>query len=55
VRRELRERSLAFVPLMEPGLKPHQLTVMIPTHRPPSLVASAIVEATRSGVADLLK
>lgn len=55
VRRELREGTLVFVPLMEPGLKPHQLTVMIPTNRPPSLVASAIVEATRAGVADLLK
>lgn len=54
VRRELSEGSLVFIPLMEPGLKPHQLTVMVPAQRPPTLIASLMTEATRAGVADLL-
>ena len=55
ISRELREGSLVFVPLMEPGLKPHQLTVMVSALRPPSLIASIMTEAARAGVADLLK
>ena len=55
IRRELREGSLVFIPLMEPGLKPHQLTVMVSALRPPSLIASVMTEAARAGVAELLK
>ena len=55
IRRELREGSLIFIPFMEPGIKPHQLTVLVNAQRPPSLIASLMAEATRAGVADLLK
>lgn len=55
IQRELQERSLLFVPLFEPGLKPHQLTVMISAYRPPSLIASILLESARSAAADLLK
>ena len=55
IERELREGSLAFVPMIEPGLKAQQLTVLVSAKRQPSPAASLAAEAIRAGVAELLK
>jgi molybdate transport repressor ModE-like protein len=55
IERELRESSLVFVPVLEPGLKPQQLTVLVSARRQLSPPASLAAEAIRAGVAQLLK
>jgi DNA-binding transcriptional LysR family regulator len=55
IERELKEGSLLFVPMIEPGLKAQQLTVLVPSKRQPSPTASLAAEAIRAGVAELLK
>lgn len=55
VEKELRSGTLVFVPLLDPGFKPPQLTVVVPTLRPQSQSASLMAEAIRGGVASLLK
>jgi DNA-binding transcriptional LysR family regulator len=55
IERELQEGSLVFVPVLEPGLKPQQLTVLVSARRQLSPTASLAAEAIRAGVADLLK
>ena len=55
IERELREGSLVFVPVLEPGLKPQQLTVLVSARRQLSPAASLAAEAIRAGVAELLK
>ncbi len=55
IERELRDGSLVFVPLSDPGLKPRQLSVIISAVRRPSLIATLLAEAARVGAAELLK
>ena len=55
IERELKEGSLVFVPVLEPGLKPQHLTVLVSARRQPTPTASFAVEAIRAGVAELLK
>ena len=55
IERELKDGSLVFVPVIEPGLKPQQLTVLVSARRQPSPTASLAAEAIRAGVAELLK
>ena len=55
IERELQDGSLVFVPMIEPGLKPQQLTVLVSARRQLSPTASLAAEAIRAGVAELLK
>ncbi len=55
IERELRSGSVVFVPLLDPGFKPPQLTIIVPTLRPQSPSASVMAEAIRAGMAALLK
>jgi DNA-binding transcriptional LysR family regulator len=55
IERELQEGSLVFVPVIEPEMKPQQLTVLVSARRPPSPTASLAAELIRAGVAELLK
>jgi DNA-binding transcriptional LysR family regulator len=53
--RELKDGSLTFIPLVEPGLEPPQLTVSVSTSRPPGVAAANAAEAIRAAVAALLE
>lgn len=55
IERELREGTLAFVPLVDPHLKPSHLTVILSALRPQAPGTSLMVEALRAGAAKLLK
>jgi DNA-binding transcriptional LysR family regulator len=52
---ELRTGALAFVPLVDPDIKPPMLTVVVPALRPQSPSASLTAEAIRAEVASLLR
>jgi hypothetical protein len=51
----LREGTLAFVPLIDPELKPSHLTVIISGLRPQAPSVSLMAEALRAAAAKLLK
>ena len=55
IERELQDGSLVFVPVIEPGLKPQLLSVLVSARRQLSPTASLAAEAIRAGVAELLK
>lgn len=53
IERELRDGSLVFVPLKEPGLKPRLLTAMTHTETTLSSAARLFLESVRAGLAEL--
>jgi DNA-binding transcriptional LysR family regulator len=55
IERELRDGSLVFVPLIDRRLTAPLLSVLVSNRRPASFAASMVAEATRAGVAELLK
>lgn len=54
IERELRDRSLVFLPLMDRRLVVPELTVSISSRRPLSTMSSMVAEAARTVVAELL-
>jgi DNA-binding transcriptional LysR family regulator len=55
VEREMREKRLTFVPLVDRRLKPPELTVSVSTRHPPTVLSSMVAEAARASVAGLLE
>jgi DNA-binding transcriptional LysR family regulator len=53
--RELREGTLAFVPLVDPKLEPSNLTIITSALRPQSAAAIMMAEAFRASAAKLLE
>ncbi|MFL6795843.1 MAG: LysR family transcriptional regulator [Xanthobacteraceae bacterium] len=53
--RELREGSLAFLPLVDPKLEPQDLTIIMSALRPQSAAAMMMGEALRASAAKLLE
>jgi len=55
IERELRDGSLVFVPLREPGLKPRELTVLTKTGAELSAAAELFMQTTSDGLAALAR
>jgi len=55
IERELREGTLAFVPMVDPHLKPSHLTIIMSALRPQAPSVSLMAEALRAGAAKLLE
>ena len=54
IERELREGTLAFVPLVDPELKPSHLTIISSALRPQAPSTNLMIEALRAAAAKLL-